>query len=582
MIALGIESTAHTLSIGIVNDKSEILALVSDTFTPDSGGLKPSAVFEHHYHFFEKILRDALHLSQIALSEINLIAFSQGPGLGPCLRLGAVFARTLSLKLQIPLIGVNHCIAHIEIGRSLCQLDDPITLYVSGGNTIISAFENNRYQIFGETMDIAVGNMIDMVARDLGIPHPGGPKIEELAQNGDIFIDLPYIVKGMDLSYSGLYSAVRKIIKKKHLTLDSSTGELVNNLAYSLQETAFAMLAEVFERAIAHTHKKTALLTGGVAANQRLQQMVQQVCHEHGVVFHVVPPNAAGDNGAMIAWTGLLDYRATQQNKFDQSKIIPKWRLDSVSIPWRSGNQDLVKNQRDNNLSQGTVFPSNQELLEEINLIGDVLFRGAEALIIRAVQNKQTVLIKYRYQKRYRHPKIDNSLRELRTIKESKNIIHLSHHNIPVPLIFEVSPKLGLIIMQYFSWQSLKDIILSLSNKELEQTFHTVGKWVAIIHNADVIHGDLTTSNILWFSPQEIVFIDFGLSQRDISLEDIAMDIHLFKQVLISSHGKLSDFCFQSFLDGYKEKIKIQSFSQVLERIDKIEHRGRYIAKSER
>ena len=280
MLCLGIESTAHTFSVGIMNDEGTILSLVSDTYKPQTGGLKPVDVVEHHYTVFDTVLNQAISKANIKFTDLDLIAFSQGPGLGPCLRVGAAISRSLSLQLNIPIVGVNHCIAHVEIGRLLCNVVDPVTVYVSGGNTIISAFDSGMYQVFGETLDLAIGNMIDMVARDYGIPHPGGPKIEEIAKLGTNYINLPYIVKGMDLSFSGLYTAIWKQSQKKTNKNNQA------NLFYSLQETAYSMLAEVSERAIAHTEKNSVLVTGGVAANKRLQEMISYISNEHNIDFH--------------------------------------------------------------------------------------------------------------------------------------------------------------------------------------------------------------------------------------------------------------------------------------------------------
>ncbi len=579
MICLGIESTAHTFSIGLVNEKCKILGLVSDLYKPEFGGLKPSAVVEHHYQCFDRVLTAVMDQAHISFSAIDVIAFAQGPGLGPCLRLGAVFARSLAQKLDRPLVGVNHCIGHIEIGRALCGVEDPITLYVSGGNTIISAFESHRYQIFGETMDIAIGNMLDMVGRDIGIPHPGGPRIEKLAKNSSTFFPLPYVVKGMDLSYSGLYSAVRKRIKAGELTLSSLA---LPNLIYSLQETAFAMLAEVFERALAHTHKKTALLTGGVAANKRLQKMIHEICKEHGTTFHVVPQQAAGDNGAMIAWTGLLKFTAQGADKLQETTIRPKWRLDTVEIPWRVANSTNIPCYFVDTSSPQTVTPSDEEILAALPFSGTIITRGAEAALIHNGHPSRSILMKYRYQKQYRHAHLDLILRKTRTVQEARNMIFLNECGIPVPLIHRVVPSQGQLTMQYLPWKTVREHLPQFSEQEIITTFYEIGKWIAKIHQQNMIHGDLTTSNILWHDPRHIMFIDFGLSQRDANIEDFAMDIHLFKQVLISTHGDYYRLCYSSFTEGYEANIPADKVSLIYDRIAKIELRGRYVAKEER
>ncbi len=332
IIALGIESTAHTFGVGIIDSKGIVRASINNVYIPEVGGLHPVQVREHHMNNFKEIILKALRSAHISLNQIDLIAFSQSPGLGPVLKIGALIARTLSQLYDIPIVGVNHCIAHVEIGRLMCKVDDPLTLYVSGGNTIVSAFESGRYQIFGETLDLPIGNMLDSFARDAGLTHPGGPKIEQLALNSKNYLPLPYVVKGMDLSFSGLYTAT------KHLIMAEEFNKKYNleDIAYSLQETAFAMLTEVTERALAHTKKEEVLLTGGVAANKRLQEMIEYISMEHDAKFHVVPLKYAGDNGVMIAWTGILQYQARGGDELDQTIIKPKERMDNIPIPWRS------------------------------------------------------------------------------------------------------------------------------------------------------------------------------------------------------------------------------------------------------
>ncbi|MFW9988357.1 MAG: KEOPS complex N(6)-L-threonylcarbamoyladenine synthase Kae1 [Candidatus Odinarchaeota archaeon] len=331
-LCLGIESTAHTFSVGIIDFEGNVYSLINDIYVPEGGGLHPGLVREQHLNNFMNVVNRALTEAKISIKDINLIAFSQSPGLGPVLKIGAWVARMLSQLVNIEIIGVNHCIAHIEIGRLKCNIKDPLSLYVSGGNTIVSAFESRRYQIFGETLDLAIGNMIDSFARDAGLNHPGGPKIEKLALNSNNYIQLPYVVKGMDLSFSGLYTAAKYLLQSE----DYGTKYTLNDISYSLQETAFGMLTEVTERALAHTEKKEVLLTGGVAANKRLQSMIKYISKEHDAKFEVVPLKFAGDNGAMIGWTGILRYQAEGGHDINETFIKPKERMDHFTIPWRS------------------------------------------------------------------------------------------------------------------------------------------------------------------------------------------------------------------------------------------------------
>ncbi|USS41215.1 bifunctional N(6)-L-threonylcarbamoyladenine synthase/serine/threonine protein kinase [Thermococcus aggregans] len=324
MIALGIEGTAHTLGIGIVSEE-KVLANVFDTLTTEKGGIHPKEAAEHHAKLLKPLLKKALKEAKISIEDVDVIAFSQGPGLGPALRVVATAARALAIKYNKPIVGANHCIAHVEITK-MFGVKDPVGLYVSGGNTQVLALEGGRYRVFGETLDIGIGNAIDTFARELGLGFPGGPKIEKLAQKGKKYIELPYAVKGMDLSFSGILTeAVRKYKTGKYK---------VEDLAYSFQETAFAALVEVTERAVAHTGKEEVVLVGGVAANNRLREMLKIMCEDRGVKFFVPPYDLCRDNGAMIAYTGLRMFKAGIKFDLEETVVKQKFRTDEVEVIW--------------------------------------------------------------------------------------------------------------------------------------------------------------------------------------------------------------------------------------------------------
>jgi universal protein Kae1 len=327
---LGVESTADDFGVGISTFKGEILANASSGYVPEEGGIHPREAARHHAEVADTVLREALSKAGITPRDLALIAFSQGPGLGPCLRTGATVARALAAYLDVPLVGVNHSVAHIEIGKLKTGAQDPVTLYVSGGNTLVSAFDSGRYRVFGETLDIALGNCLDVFAREAGLKHkrgmPLGAALEKLAADGEKLISLPYVVKGMDISLSGLLTAATTLLRKGEYRLE--------DLCYSLQENAFSMVTEVTERALAHTEKKEVLLTGGVAANRRLQSMLGIIAEEHDAKFNVVPREFATDNGAMIAWTGVLAYTHGVVTPVEESFVKLRWRLEKVDVPW--------------------------------------------------------------------------------------------------------------------------------------------------------------------------------------------------------------------------------------------------------
>lgn len=323
---LGIESTAHTFGIGIV-DKGKILANVKDSYTTEKGGIIPMDSAKHHKECAEAVLNKALDEAKVKISDITAIAISRAPGLAPCLAEGMKFAKKIALQNNIPIIPVNHCVAHLEIGR-ITGAKDPVLLYASGANTQIIAYASGKYRVFGETLDIGIGNFIDNFARELGIGFPGGPKIQELAKTGK-YIELPYTIKGMDVAFSGLLTNLKQKYEK---------GISINDLSYSLQETAFAMLIEASERALAHTGKNELLIGGGVGCNTRLQEMAKIMCEERGCKFFVPPNSLLVDNGTMIAYLGEIMFKSgifIAVKDFDKLDIDPRERTDQVNVKWR-------------------------------------------------------------------------------------------------------------------------------------------------------------------------------------------------------------------------------------------------------
>jgi len=321
MIALGIESTAHTFGVGIADDAGRILANVNEVFRTEKGGMKPLEVTEHHYRIAREVLLRAVEEGGVGFKDIDLVGFSRGPGLGSTLLVGAIAARTLAKKLDIPLVGVNHAIAHIEIGRLVARAQDPLIVFVSGGNTQIMVNSGRAFRIIGETLDIGLGNALDKLGRRLGLPFPSGRIMDDI--KGE-WIPLPYTVKGMDLAFSGIVTeAIRRY----------ESGTKVEDVVWSFLEVTFAMLVEASERALAYTKKKELLLVGGVAASPRLREKMEIMCEDRGVELKVTPPEYSRDNGAMIAYTSILCYRIHGPLKFEESGIKPRWRADDVDWP---------------------------------------------------------------------------------------------------------------------------------------------------------------------------------------------------------------------------------------------------------
>jgi len=325
-IILGIESTAHTFGIGIVKD-GEVIANVKDSYTTEKGGIIPQEAAKHHEKVSDEIYLKALEKAKISEKEIDAVSFSQGPGLSPCLLAGLRFTKKIAGKLNVPVVLVNHCIAHLEIGR-VTGANDPVLLYCSGANTQIIAYEFGKYRIFGETLDLGIGNFIDTFARYAGLGFPGGPKIAELAEKSQNYIELPYSIKGMDVAFSGLLTKLRQMIESGKYKIE--------DLSFSLQETAFAMLVEAAERALAHTGKRELLLGGGVACNSRLQEMCRIMCEERGCKMFCPEKSLLVDNAGMIAFLGEIMFNSgIYEKEIDKLDINPRERTDDVKVSWR-------------------------------------------------------------------------------------------------------------------------------------------------------------------------------------------------------------------------------------------------------
>ena len=329
LVCLGIESTAHTFGVSIVESKGRTFNILSDAkeiYRPEEGkGIHPREASKHHAQKASSIILRVLNESGLSLVDVDAIAFSQGPGLGPCLRIGAVVARTLSAYYQKPLIPVNHAVAHIELAKILTGAIDPLVLLVSGGHTVIVALSFGRWRILGETLDITIGQLIDQFGREAGYSSPFGREFEQISCKSTNYIDLPYTVKGNDVSFSGLLTAAKKLLKE---------GIAIEDICFSLQETSFAMLVESVERALSFTEKKGLLLAGGVAANKTLQNMLKSMCQIHDSEFLSIQREYSGDCGAQIALNGLQLFKGGMNIDISNSSVRQSWRLDEVDVIW--------------------------------------------------------------------------------------------------------------------------------------------------------------------------------------------------------------------------------------------------------
>lgn len=272
VISIGFEGSANKIGVGIVRD-GEIIANVRRTYITPPGegkfyrnfriqfiifsvisGFLPRETAQHHRQVILQILKEAMTESKLTPADIDVVCFTKGPGMAPPLLTVAIVARTIAQIWNKPLLGVNHCIGHIEMGRLITNANNPTVLYVSGGNTQVIAYSLKRYRIFGETIDIAIGNCLDRFARIIKLSNDPSPgyNIEQMAKKGNRYLPLPYAVKGMDVSFSGLLSHIEKFVKVQNAKANDEDKYSDEDLCFSLQETMFAMLVEITERAMAH------------------------------------------------------------------------------------------------------------------------------------------------------------------------------------------------------------------------------------------------------------------------------------------------------------------------------------------
>ncbi|BAB60441.1 O-sialoglycoprotein endopeptidase [Thermoplasma volcanium GSS1] len=527
MIVLGLEGTAHTISCGIL-DENSIMANVSSMYKPKTGGIHPTQAAAHHVDKVSEVIAKAIEIAGIKPSDIDLVAFSMGPGLGPSLRVTSTAARTLAVTLKRPIIGVNHPLGHIEIGKRLSGAQDPVMLYVSGGNTQVIAHLNGRYRVLGETLDIGIGNMIDKFARYAGIPFPGGPEIEKLAKDGRKLLTLPYSVKGMDTSFSGILTSALEYLKK---------GEPVEDISFSIQETAFSMLVEVLERALYVSGKDEVLMAGGVALNNRLREMVSEMGREVDATTYMTDKNYCMDNGAMIAQAGLLMYKSGIRMNIEDTSINPRYRIDEVDAPW--------------------VIEKNVKYRDA----------GAESRIVNTDFYGRSAVKKIRIAKGYRLKELDERIRGERMKNEFTVIRRMRDAGICVPIVYDYDPFEKTLTLSQIQGELLRDVIRARPN-----VMGNVGHDVAVMHKNKISHGDLTVNNII--VSDRICFIDASMGKVNAELEDLAVDVYTLEDSInsLSENGKT---LMKEFKMSYRANFP--QANDVLNIVEDIRRRHRYV-----
>ncbi|MES2154828.1 MAG: bifunctional N(6)-L-threonylcarbamoyladenine synthase/serine/threonine protein kinase [bacterium] len=553
MAVLGIEGTAHTLGVGIVerdsSGKCRILANERSMVRPPppgpdeaAMGIHPREAAHHHGEVGPALLEKALDAAGLSPKDLEAVAFSQGPGLGPCLRVAATMARSLSIAAGKPLIGVNHCVAHLEIARGLTDAKDPMLLYVSGANTQVLAYVRGRYRVFGETLDVGLGNALDKFAREQGIPFPGGPEVERLAATAarDSWRDLPYTVKGMDVSFAGLATAASRLV---------TDGVPLPEVCRAFQEHAFAALVETAERALAHTGRNELALGGGVACNARLQDMARLMCNERGATMHCPPRDVLVDNGAMIAWLGTAKLAVGDVLTPETSAVTPYERTDQVAVTWRSDEAPMASLPRP--------------------------FGGAEAVLEPARFLGAAVLQKRRLPKAYRDARLDAAIRAARTRDEAHLLVAARRAGVAVPIVHDVDRKETAMALEPIAGESLQATLRHDADDVACTRLAALGTAVGRLHDAGLSHGDLTTSNVLVpdaGAASRVVLIDFGLGSFSDEPEPRGVDLHLLEEALEATEPRSHDL-FAAFLGAYS---RARCAPAAIVRLDAIRSRGRY------
>ncbi|MFW5911483.1 MAG: bifunctional N(6)-L-threonylcarbamoyladenine synthase/serine/threonine protein kinase [Halolamina sp.] len=532
MRVLGVEGTAWCASAAVHDTETDETFIESDAYEPDSGGIHPREAAEHMGDAIPRVIETALSHAD---GNVDAVAFSQGPGLGPCLRVAGTAARALAGTLDVPLVGVNHMVAHLEIGRHESGFDSPVCLNASGANAHLLGYHDGRYRVLGETMDTGVGNAIDKFTRHLGWTHPGGPKVEEAAKEGE-YVDLPYVVKGMDFSFSGLMSAAKAAV-------DDDVP--VEDVCFSLQEHVFAMLTEVSERALSLTGSDELVLGGGVGQNDRLREMLAEMCEQRGAAFYTPEPRFLRDNAGMIAVLGAKMAAAGDTIPIAESAIDPNFRPDEVPVTWRENEPVAVGRAADGGASGSLSGPTDPR-------------RGAEAV----VDVEDDEIVKRRIPKGYRHPDLDAKLRRDRTVLEARLLSEARRAGVPTPLVHDVDVPEATLRLQHVGDSDLADALNPERAREL-------GEHLARLHDAGIVHGDPTTKNVR--VGDRLFLLDFGLGYHSGHPEDHAMDLHVFEGSVAGTATDADRTC-RAFEEGYADL----GDEAVLARLAEIRGRGRY------
>ena len=340
MKILGIESSCDDTSSAVVCD-GRLLSNVINTqaIHQKYGGVVPELASRAHQQNIVLVVKEALARAEVAMSEIDAIAFTKGPGLLGSLLVGASFAKGLSVSQDIPLVGVNHLHGHIlahflrEKDEDECVPEFPfLCLLVSGGHSqIVLVRDYLDFEIIGKTIDDAAGEAFDKCAKVMGLPYPGGPVIDKLSKLGDEnrFKFAKPSIPGFDYSFSGLKTSFLYTVRDEVAKNPNFIADNVNDLAASLQKTIIDILFNKLEKAVKQTGIRRVAISGGVSANSGLRNRMLLAAEKKKWQVYLPKISYTTDNAAMIALVGYYMY---QKGKISPLSVIPQARINFMDL----------------------------------------------------------------------------------------------------------------------------------------------------------------------------------------------------------------------------------------------------------
>ncbi len=334
ILILGIESSCDETSAAVLHNgrmRSNIIA--TQEVHRQYGGVVPELASRAHQQNIVPTVDMALKQAGITPQELTAVAVTAGPGLQGSLLVGLSFAKSMSMGLGIPLIGVHHMQAHIlanfiEDASGRAPQFPFLALTISGGHTqIVLVRDYFDMQVLGQTLDDAVGEAFDKTAQIIGLPYPGGPEIDRLAHQGNpqAFRFPKPKVEGLNFSFSGLKTSILYFLQKKQKEDPAFIRRHLADIAASVQHTIIEILTDKIRQAVAQTSVRRLVVGGGVSANRGLRERLEELARTEGWELHIPRFEYTGDNAAMIAITGYLKY---QRGLFDDLRLTPKPRWD--------------------------------------------------------------------------------------------------------------------------------------------------------------------------------------------------------------------------------------------------------------